>query len=197
MRAPGLWSSAWECAEHGSVAPYHVLQRPGAEALDHVSRLASVPVWLPVGLGEAWGCSGLAYAGSERDGARATVAAFSGPSPLRGAADLLLVAEEPGVGLGSRLAGMADVDPGGRLGSAPPDAKIVAARHPTPLWPLPDAAEDRAAFIGEAKGFWLWLVVWPAAAGVMVYDGIELVDHRDHPPGHADVGFAAPTARLG
>lgn len=196
LRAPGLWTSAWECAEHGSVAPFHVLQHPGAEALDHVTRLAAVPVWLPVGLGSAWGCSGVAYAGSERDGARATVTAASGPSPLGGAADMFLVAEEPGVGLGSRLAGLADVDPGERLASAPPDAKIIAARHPTPLWPLPEAAEDRAAFVGEAKGMWLWLILWPAAAGVMVYDGVQLVDHRDRVPGRADVEFAAPTPRL-
>lgn len=195
VRAPGLWSSAWECAEHGSVAPYHVLLHPGAEALDHVTRLATVPVWLPTGMGPAWGCSGVAYAGDDRDGARAVVTAVSGPSPLGGAADLLLVAEEPGVGLGARLAAIAELDPGQRIGRESPDAKIVAARHPTPLWPLPEAG-DRAAFVGEAKGYWLWLIVWPGAAGVMVYDGIELADRRDAEPGHAELGFAAPTPRL-
>jgi hypothetical protein len=197
VRPPGLWSSAWECAEHGPVAPYHVLLHPGTEALDHVTRLASVPVWLPGGLGPAWGCSGVAYAGDDRDGARATVIAMSGPSPLGGAADLLLVAEEPAVGLGARLAGIPDVDPGARIAEDSPDAKIVAARHPTPLWPLPEAAGDRAAFVGEAKGYWLWLIVWPAAAGVMVYDGVDLVDRRDTGDGWADLTFAAPSPHLG
>lgn len=178
------------------MAPYHVMVHPGAEALDHVTRLASVPVWLPSSLGPAWGCSGVAYAGNERDGARATVTAASGPSPLGGAADVLLVAEEPGIGLGARLAGIADVDPGATWSAASPDAKIIAARHPTPLWALPDAANDRAAFVGEAKGMWLWLIVWPAAAGVMVYDGIELVDRRDEHPERIELNFAAPTPHL-
>jgi hypothetical protein len=139
----------------------------------------------------------MAYAGDDRDGARATVIAMSGPSPLGGAADLLLVAEEPGVGLGARLAGLPDVDPGARTGDGSPDAKIVAARHPTPLWPLLEAAGDRAAFVGEAKGLWLWVIVWPAAAGVVVYDGFELVDRRDAGEGSAELAFAAPSPRLG
>lgn len=51
------------------------------------------------------GRDGGASAGDERTGARATAVALAGPSPLGGPADLVLVAEEPGVGLGARLAG--------------------------------------------------------------------------------------------
>jgi len=201
VRPPGLWNSAWQCAEHGSVAPLHILQHPGAEALDHVTRLAKVPVWRPVGLGAAWGCSGVAFAGDERDGARATVTASSGPSPLGGPADLLLVAEEPGVGLGAHLAGMSGVDPGERIASGSPDGRVVAARHPTALWPMSAAPiesseSDRAAFVGEAMGFWLWLIVWPAPAGVLVYDGVELVDHRQGDATVVDLTFGALTPRL-
>lgn len=185
------------------MAPFWVVGRLGPEELEYVARLAKVPVWLAIGLGPAWVCSGLGYAGDERDGARATVTVLSGPSPLGGAADLLLLAEEPGIGLGARLAGLRDLDPGERISAGPPHSKVSAARHPTALWQVEarpgDVAEpaldDAAVFVGEAKGLWLWLVVWPAAAGVVVYDRIELVDHRDA-AGDGGWEFGTASARL-
>ncbi len=199
VRAPGLWSSAWECAEHGSVAPFRVMNTASAEALDHVGALATVPVWRPVGLGPEWSCCAVAYAGDEREGARATALVVSGPHPLAGEAELLLLAEEPGIGLGARLAGLPEVDPGERIAAGPPDGRVTAARHPTPLWHLPgrrgDAASDRAAFVGEAKGLWLWLAVWPADAGVLVYDAMELVDHREASAGADGELQFGPTSR--
>jgi hypothetical protein len=138
----------------------------------------------------------VAYAGDDRLGASATVLALSGPSPIGGDAELFVVAEEPGVGLGSRLAGLPDIDPGEQIAAGPPDGRVLAARHPTALWPLPAAGEERAAWVGEAKGMWLWLVVWPAAAGVVVYDGLSLVDHREAGPGGSDLRFGTATSRL-
>lgn len=158
--------------------PYSVLHHTGQDAVDHVVKLAGVPVWMPQGLPHGWVCSGVAYAGDDRSGARATVTCLSGPSPLGGPADLMIVAEEPGVGLGARHAGLDEPDPGDGLGNGAPDAKVVAAEHPTALWNVP-AAEDRAVFVGEAKAAWLWAIVWPAPAGVLMYDGITVVDLRD------------------
>jgi hypothetical protein len=112
----------------------------------------------------------------------------------RGRADLLVVAEEPGVGLGARHAGLPHADPGDSVGRDQPDARILAAGHPTPLWSVPTAA-DRAAFVGEAKGSWLWLLVWPAAAGVMVYDEMVLIDLCEDPI-DVDAGFGSVTPRL-
>lgn len=199
LRPPGLWSSAWECAEHGAVAPFHVLQHPSAEGLAHVTRQARVPVWRPSGVGSEWECCGLGYAGDDRGGASASVVVARGPDPVGGQAEVLLVAEEPGVGLGARLAGLPEIDPGERVTAGPPpDGRILAARHPTALWPVEvsDAGDERAVFVGEAKGMWLWLVVWPASAGLLVYDGLELVDHRDD--AGAAVSFADVTSwRLG
>jgi len=179
LRPPGLWSSAWECPRHGSVHPYKVLTHIGTDAIAHVVGQAVVPVWLPQPLLRGWVCSGIAYAGDDRTGARATVMCLTGPSPIGGAAELMFVAEEPGVGLGARHAGHAEPDPGQSFGFGPPDAKINAAAHPTALWSLP-SSPDRATFVGEAKGQWLWAVVWPAAAGMVMYDGFQLVDVRDH-----------------
>jgi hypothetical protein len=186
LRAPGLWSSAWQCANHGSVPPYTVLTRGGLEAVEHVLGRAKVPVWMAHGLSAGWVCTGLGYAGDDRDGARAVVTSLSGPSPLGGAADILLVAEEPGIGLGARYAGLPGPDPGMGCGSGAPDAKVEIAGHPTALWSMA-VTNDCAAFVGEAKGLWLWVIVCPAAAGVVMYDSVTLEDLRD---GYAEAELA-------
>jgi hypothetical protein len=194
LRAPGLWSSAWECPRHGTVHPYTVVNHIGVDALDHVVGRAVVPVWMPHGLPHGWVCSGVAYAGDERTGACGVATCLSGPSPLGGAADLIIVAEEPGVGLGSRHAGLAESDPGAGFDAGQPHAKLLAAAHPTALWSVP-AVDDRAVFVGEAKGLWLWAVVWPATAGVLMYDDVALTDLRDGPP-DLDLEFGSMSPRL-
>jgi hypothetical protein len=179
---------------HGDVAPYAVLAHTGPDAVEHVAGRAGVPVWLAHGLPQGWVCSGFAYAGDDRTGARATVTAMSGPSPLGGPAELLIVAEEPGVGLGARHAGLTEPDPGDSFDTGPADAKVIAAGHPTALWCVAGAA-DRAVFVGEAKGLWLWAVVWPETAGVLLYDGVHLTDLRDD-PNVADIDFGMVSERL-
>jgi hypothetical protein len=194
LRAPGLWASTWQCAQHGTVLPYTVIPRPGTDALTHVLAQAKVPVWGPHSLPPGWVIGGFACAGDDRDGARAVATCLTGPSPLGGAAELLLVSEEPGVGLGARHAGLGGPDPGAGFGEGPPDAKVEAAGHPTALWSLP-TSQDCAAFVGEAKGLWLWALVWPATAGVLLYDSLELADLRD---GYveAELAFGSVSPRL-
>jgi hypothetical protein len=194
LRAPGLWSSAWQCTSHGDVAPYSVLVHTGRDAVEHVVGKAGVPVWLAHGLPSGWVCSGFAYAGDDRTGARASVTAMTGPSPLGGPADLLIVAEEPGIGLGARHAGLQGPDPGAGFDDGTADAKLVVAAHPTALWSVA-GAPDRAVFVGEAKGLWLWAIVWPETAGVLLYDGVRLTDLRD---GHSalDIEFGMVSPRL-
>jgi hypothetical protein len=194
LREPGLWSSAWECARHGPVDPYTVMEHSGADALAHVVARARVPVWLPHPAPAGWLCSGVGFAGDERTGARATVTAMCGPGPLGGAADLLVVAEEPGVGLGARHAGLSEPDPGDAVGRGQPDARILAAGHLTPMWSVP-SDENRAVFVGEAKAAWLWLLVWPAAAGVQVYDDTVLADLCEKPI-DLEPGYGMVTPRL-
>ena len=140
--------------------------------------VAKVPVWVPHALPAGWVISGFACAGDEREGARAVVTCLSGPSPLGGGAELLLVSEEPGIGLGARHGGLPGPDPGAGFGEGPPEAKVEAAGHPTALWSLPTQL-DCGAFVGEAKGLWLWALIEPGSAGVLLYESLELVDLRD------------------
>jgi hypothetical protein len=194
LRAPGLWSSAWECSRHGVVHPYLVLTHNGVDAVEHVVLRTQVPLWVPRGLPYGWVCSGVGYAGDDRTGACATVTCLSGPGPLGGGADVMFVAEEPGVGLGARHAGLTEADPGTGFGHGAPHAKVLAAAHPTALWSVP-GADDRAVFVGEAKGLWLWAIVWPADAGVLMYDIGALSDLRD---GETDLelDFGAVSPRM-
>ncbi|MBR7838170.1 hypothetical protein KDL01_33165 [Actinospica durhamensis] len=168
----------WHCELHGAVHPVQPVLAPDAEALSGVVAHSQVPLWLPWPLSSGWSFSGLAYAGDRKDGARATVVAASGPSPFGGDGDLLLIAEEMGIGLGARFAGLPGPDPGPIFEDTAAHAKLYAAGRPTPMWAVPGTG-DRAVFVGEARGMWLWLVLWPAIAGTLLYDEVVLTDLRD------------------
>ena len=161
VHAPNAWSSAWRCDAHGDVLPL-TAYRPSSESLDLVRRQSAVPLWVLWPLPPGWLVTGFAQVGDDRSGGRAGVVALSGPSVSHGPADLLLVAEEPGVGLGAAYGGLGGPDPGDGVGSGPPNAKIDSDGRPTPLWLVAGGPADRATYVGEARGDWLWLVAWPA-----------------------------------
>lgn len=187
-------SSEWECGVHGAVAPLTSLLRPTAEAVRQLAARPGVPLWVPLPLLPYWTLAGLLSAGDERSGARATAVALAGPSPVGGPADLVLVAEEPGVGLGACLAGIQGPDPGA-VPEGAPDAKVLAAGHPTPLWRCA-SADDRVALVGEASGVWLWAVLWPPAAELLLLEHVELHDLRHESHATLDLPIGAPSPRL-
>src|ERR1700722_15701469 len=131
VHAPTVWSSAWRADLQGEISPLARARLPSRDGLLLLARHTTVPVWLPWPLPAGWLVSGFTGAGDERTGARASAVALSGPNPLGGPADLLLIAQEPGVGLGAGLAGrpgppparLPRPRPGGR--ARPPSA----ARH--------------------------------------------------------------------
>ncbi|MFG2637386.1 DUF6758 family protein [Streptomyces sp. NPDC048362] len=180
VRAPGLFADSWQCDVHGPVYPLQPVIPPSVEALGVVVRHTQVPVWMPWPLPVGWLFTGVGYAGDERSGGRASAVACSGPGPLGGPGELILVAEELGVGLGARYAGIDGPDPGSYMNvEKPPQAKLLAAGRPTPLWHVYRTPDDRAVFAGEALGMWLWAVMWPEQAGLLMYDELVLTDLRD------------------
>jgi hypothetical protein len=195
LHAPSLWSSAWQCDGHGAVHPLQPVVRPTSELVHSVGSHAAVPLWLPWPLPRGWLVTGLVSAGDERTGARATAMACSGPAPLGGVAELVLVAEEPGIGLGARFAGLDGPDGGSIPDGRAPDAKLEAAGHPTAMWSL-GGGEDRAVYVGEALGCWIWAVVWPESAGFLLIDDFALQDLRAFGPGGPDLPFGALSPRL-
>ncbi|MER8061398.1 MULTISPECIES: DUF6758 family protein [unclassified Streptomyces] len=180
VRAPGLFADTWQCAVHGAVFPLQPVIPPSVEALGAVAQRVHVPLWMPWPLPVGWLFTGVAYAGDERSGGRASAVACSGPGPLGGPGELILVAEEMGVGLGAHYAGLDGPDPGPYMNvEKPPQTKVLAAGRPTPLWHVYRTPDDRAVFAGEALGMWLWAVMWPEPAGLLLYDELVLTDLRD------------------
>jgi hypothetical protein len=147
--------TGWTCYVHGAVTP----------------------LWLPWPLPHGWVVTGAGHAGSPAEGVRATVVACGGPNPLGGAGELLIIAEEPGVGLGAHYAGLPGPDPGSTFGRGVAQGKVHTDGHPTPLWHAVSPA-GRAAYAGEAAGRWLWLVFWPDTASTLLVEPLELADAR-------------------
>lgn len=198
VHPPGLFRSSWRCDWHGDVAPYLVPGHVGPELVETVRSRSGVPVWLPAPLPALWAVEGLAYAGDERAPLRAVVTAVSGPSPLGGPVDLLLVAEEMGVGLGAALAGVTGLDPGPAVGTGEPSARVEAGGHDTPLWEV--AAEGCClALAGEAQGIWLWVLAWATRADLLLLDDLRLADVREVEGYHmplAELAYGTVTSRL-
>jgi len=187
------WSSAWHCERHGAVYPLRTGLSPSRQGLDGLLRGAAVPAWLPWPLPPGWLVTGFAAAGDERSGTRGCVVALSGPNPVGGPGEMLLVSEELGVGLGARFAGLAGPDPGADFAAGPADALVQFSNHEFPLWHV--AAPGCAAFAGEVMGSWLWLVLWPDTAGMLMIEPLPLRDLRD-PGQDLDLPFGARSPRL-
>lgn len=136
-----------------------------------------MPLWVPWPLLHGWVVGAVLSAGDDASGVQATGVAISGPNPLGGAADLVVVAEEQGVGLGAGLAGMKNTDPGDAV-QQPPHARVEVDDRLVPLWCV-DGHSDRAVYVGQSGGHWLWLVLHPATAGALVLEDLTLRDLRD------------------
>ena len=192
-RAPTAWSSAWRCDLHGEIHPLAPAKLPTTDGLHALVRQARVPVWLPWPLPAGWLVSGFTGAGDERTGTRGSALALSGPNPLGGLAEMLIIAEEPGVGLGAGLAGLPGPDPGDGFAACQPHASVKVANHEAPLWLV--ESDGKAVFVGEVAASWVWLVLWPDTAGALLVEPLPLRDLRD-PEQELDVPFGALSPRL-
>jgi hypothetical protein len=186
---PGATAEGW-CHLHAAVTPLHHTAVIAHDEITAVCADARVPAWVPDPMPPGWAVTGLAWGGEP--GARAIVVDVAGPAPLGGSAEMVLVAEEPGTGLGCGYAGLPGVDPGELIGGSSA-AVVRAAGQRAPLWEVPTGA-DRAAFVGEAYGVWLWLVTWPASAAWLLAEDLGLLDLRERV--YPDLPLGPPTEHL-
>lgn len=193
LRGPTIWSSGWHCEHHGEVYPLRPALSPSTSGLAGLLRRAQVPVWLPWPLPQGWLVTGFAGAGDERTGTQACAVALSGPSPVGGPGEMMLISECPRAGLGARFAGLEGPDPGQQLTARTPASCVRFGNHEFPLWVVD--APDRAAFAGEVMGTWLWLILWPDTAGMLLVEPLEVRDLRD-PGQELDLPFGAPSPLL-
>jgi hypothetical protein len=192
LTEPSPWVTGWHCPVHGEVYPFRA-HTPSDEGLRGLLRGAKVPVWLPWPLPAGWLVTGFAGAGDDRTGTSACTVALSGPSPVGGLGEMLVISEEPGVGLGAGFAGLPGADPGEGFAAGQPHALVQFGHHEFPLWHVD--APGLAAFAGEVLGNWLWVVLWPDTAGVLLVEPLPLRDLRD-PGQDMDLPYGAASPRL-
>lgn len=193
-------ATAWRCAEHGDVVP---LWRSPAVTYEDLATLlvagATHPAYLPWPISPGWRISDAGLMVGRLDGigqVRGTMTACSGPSEEDGPVEVMLVAEEPGAGLGGSVAGLGRVDPGPEVGDGPATARVRVGPRTVALWQISTTQTgeeaDRAVFAGEALGRWLWLVLRPASAALLLSDTWILRDLSTLGPPLLEVPFGGP-----
>lgn len=194
--APGDGGAAWSCPDHG---PTDALWRPPAASYaaftEHLGRTCGFPTYLPWPLSPGWAVTDVAAVVSER-GPRATMTCSSGTSELDGPVDVVVVTEEAGTGLGARLAGSPHDDPGPGLPDGPPLVRVRLDQKQVPLWSVSTSGSsgewDRSVVAGEALGRWLWIVVRPASAVLLLREEWILRDVSGLGPPLVELPFAEP-----
>jgi len=187
------------CPVHGVVS--RTLWRPEDDAeisydvfVEHLRTAGTFPTYLPWPMSPGWSVTDFAVAADERTWATATC--VSGPSELDGPVDVFVVAEEPGTGLGARCAGIDSSDPGREVGDGQPTARVRIGSQSVSLWAVstasPDDRFDRSVFAGEANGRWLWLVLRPASAMLLLRDDWILRDVSSVGPPLVELPFGGP-----
>lgn len=172
---------AWLCPDHGEVPP---LWRPQLAAYDafaaHLVAAGPFPTYLPWPMSPGWHVTDFGVVGADPERPAATVTCCSGASELDGAVEVMVVSEEPGTGLGARCAGNGRSDPGPEVGDGPPAVHIRVGHRDVALWAVSTSTHgqdfDRSVLAGEAEGRWLWLVLRPASAVLLMADGVVLRD---------------------
>jgi hypothetical protein len=184
----------WECQAHGAITPLWRPAAAGYEAIaEHLGRCGGAPTLVPWPLAPGWTITDFGCVAAPGQDARASMLSCRGVSDLDGVVELTVVSEEPGVGLGARCAGTDHTDPGAEIGDGPPHAKVRIDGVALPLWTVStsasDASFDRSVFAGEAHGRWLWIVLRPASAALLMRDEWILADVATLGPELIDVPF--------
>lgn len=179
-RAPVEDAEGWSCPTHQRITPlWRAVQAEYDAFADYLNSTAGLETWLPWPLPPGWqvtdfGC----VEGTGRP--TAGVVACAGASDQEGVVELTVVTEEPGVGLGARVGGVDSADPGQEAGIGPPALRLRVDGNSVPLWamtvPHGDPLLDRAVLVGEAGGRWLWVVVRPASAVLLLSELPPLLD---------------------
>ncbi len=163
---------------------------------EHLRAAQSFPTYLPWPMSPGWRVTDFAVVGSDPARPRATMTCCSGTSQLDGPVDVIVVAEEAGTGLGGRVAGTVHDDPGSDIGDGPPAVKVRVDNQVVNLWPVSTSAAsqewDRSVVAGEASGRWLWLVLRPASAMLLLRDDWILRDISCAGPQLVEMPFGGP-----
>lgn len=186
----------WACPVHGEVAPLWRAgpSEDGASYDDfavHLELAGEVPTYLPWPLSPGWRITDFGTVSGA-----ATYTCVTGPTDDDGPVDLIVVTEEPGTGVGARCAGTVGDDPGLELGDGPAPLKVrlegqLVAMWPVSVWDNGDGW-DRTVLAGEGEGRWLWLVIRPASALLLLRGPWPLRDVSALGPALLELPFGGP-----
>lgn len=195
------------CPVHGPIDPlWSPVEVDYDSFAELVGRSEDLPTYLPWPMSPGWSIADFGCVGG---GGRvqATVTTTVGTSELDGEVEVTIVSEEPGVGLGARCAGTTYDDPDPQIGNGPPAIHVRAGGWTVPMWLVEDSREEalplrvpapdddvlaRAVFAGEAEGRWLWLVMKPASAALLLHDDWLLADVTGFGPEALEMPFGGP-----
>lgn len=160
---------------------------------EHLVRARSLPSWLPWPLPPGWMVTDYGCVAAEGETPLAAFVSCSGTSELDGPVELTVVSEEPGVGLGARCGDVPHTDPGADVGHGVAAAHVRVDGTSLPVWAVSTAEDgdalDRAVLAGEAEGRWLWLVLRPASALLLLPDIGSVSDVSELGPQLVDTTF--------
>lgn len=184
------------CPDHGE-GP--VLWRPPEATYDafaeHLAMSRGFPTYLPWPISPGWTVTDVATVVDAGGRPRATMTCASGTTELDGPVDVLVIAEEAGTGLGARCAGSRYDDPGADIALRAPTARVRVERQSIKLWDIStsssDGEFDRSVVAGEAAGRWLWIVLRPASALLLLRDDWILRDVSGVGPQLVELPFGA------
>lgn len=187
------------CAGHGTWPTLWRAEESAYDAfVEHLRAARDFPTYLPWPMGPGWVVSDFGVVTEGSGAPVATLTCASGTSELDGPVDALLVAEEAGVGLGARCAGVPGSDPGHAVRGQSPLVKVRIGSTSVPLWAVSTHADrtatelDRTVLAGEAGGRWLWVVLRPASAILLMRDEWILRDVSGGGPLLVEMPFAGP-----
>ncbi|CAN5388452.1 hypothetical protein BH09ACT12_BH09ACT12_37600 [soil metagenome] len=187
----------WDCLDHGRIDPLWRAETPSYDAFaEHLLASTAMPTYLPWPLSPGWAVTDFACVGAEPERATATMTCCSGSSALDGPVDVMVVTEESGVGLGARVAGTTYLDPGSDVHEGQPAVRVRIERQAVQLWPVSisgtEGELDRSVLAGEANGRWIWLVLRPASAVLLLRDDWILRDAAQTGPHLVELPFGGP-----
>jgi len=190
----------WTCPTHGDTMPLWRAVEPTYDGFaEYLVLSRQLPTWLPWPLPPGWQVTDYGCVGREGAEPRAAFVSCAGPSDLDGVVEVTTVTEEPGVGLGARIAGVTHTDPGREVGASAPQVRLRLDATSVPVWAVDtsdrEVVLDRSVFAGEAHGRWLWLVMRPASAALLLHDTGAMHDVSDLGPELVTLPFGtAPRA---
>jgi hypothetical protein len=151
---------------------------PFAAMVDRAIHALPTPLWAPWPLPPEWRFAGLVHGRVFGGSASGTTSCWAGTDPFGDPIEALFVCEEAGAGLGGLFAGLPTHYPTPDVGVGPPHIRLHLQGRSIPLWKA-DAIHDRAVYVGEAAGRWLWVVVHPGEGSAFAVSPLTIVDARE------------------